>query len=105
LAGDPLDCKMFEFTKWEFNEPNSEETEIFDKLSPPTVRPKLSRHKNDLENLYEIGIIRQFPFSSSLQRMSVIVRVLNTNHFTLFCKGSPEKIAEMAKPETRQFLK
>lgn len=100
LAGDPLDCKMFEFTKWEFNEPNSEETEIFDKLSPPTVRPKLSRHKNDLENSYEIGIIRQFPFSSSLQRMSVIVRALNTDHFTMYCKGSPEKIAEMAKPET-----
>ncbi|KAH8860141.1 putative cation-transporting ATPase 13A3 [Schistosoma japonicum] len=30
---------------------------------------------------YEVGILRQFPFSSSLQRMSVITRALNQNHF------------------------
>jgi cation-transporting ATPase 13A2 len=46
--------------------------------------------------------VRQFPFSSSLQRMSVIVRELNRDYFTLYCKGSPEKIAEMSKPESRK---
>ena len=107
LAGDPLDCKMFEFTKWELNEPNSEETDNFDKLSPTTVRPKMSKHRTESEmnNSYEIGIIRQFPFSSSLQRMSVIVKVLNSSHFDLYCKGSPEKITEMSLPETCMFGK
>ena len=33
-------------------------------------------------------------------RMSVIVRTLNSDHFTLYCKGSPEKIAELSRNET-----
>ena len=103
IAGDPLDCKMFEFTKWELHEPNQEETENFDSFASTTVRPKAtSRMRSDAEisSAYEIGIIKQFPFSSSLQRMSVVVRVLNQPHFVLYCKGSPEKIAEMSKPDT-----
>ncbi len=100
LAGDPLDCKMFEFTKWELTEPNAEETENFDSFAPPKVRPKASKNKRESETQYEIGIIKQFPFSSSLQRMSVVVKELNDPHYVLYCKGSPEKIAEMAKPET-----
>ena len=102
LAGDPLDCKMFEFTKWELFEPTSEETGNFDMLVPTIVHPKPSKHNknSEISNSYEVGIIRQFPFSSSLQRMSVIVRVLNKKHFDLYVKGSPEKIAEMSRPET-----
>ena len=73
LASYSLDCKMFEFTNWELTEPNSEETYNYDKLSPPTVRPKFSRNRHEIElgTSYEIGIIRQFPFSSSSQRMYV----------------------------------
>ena len=48
----------------------------------------------------EVGILRQFTFSSSLQRMSVIVRTLGSDHFDLFAKGAPEKIAMLSKPET-----
>lgn len=100
LAGDPLDLKMFEFTNWELIEPNSEETDNFDKLSPPCVRPKHARR--DLNTAYELGIIKQFPFSSSLQRMSVAVKVLGSDHFTLYVKGSPEKITELSNPDTRK---
>ncbi|CAF0715730.1 unnamed protein product [Brachionus calyciflorus] len=98
LAGDPLDCKMFDFTKWELNEPNQEETENYDSFAPTTVRPKGKRHET--ENQYEIGIIKQYPFSSSLQRMSVVVRVLGQKNFVMYCKGSPEKIGELSKPES-----
>lgn len=102
LAGDPLDCKMFEFTKWELIEQNPEETENFDSLAPTIVRPPGNNKPETLEiaESTEIGIIKQFPFSSSLQRMSVVVRALNRSNFTLYCKGSPEKIAEMCKPDT-----
>ncbi len=102
LAGDPLDCKMFEFTDWELIEPNLEETGNFDSFAATTVRPKSSKSKSDSElaNSYEIGIIKQFPFSSSLQRMSVVVKELNSPNFVLYCKGSPEKVAELSKPET-----
>lgn len=41
---------------------------------------------------YAVGIVRQFPFSSSLQRMSVVVRTLGSAHMELLCKGSPEMI-------------
>ena len=32
--------------------------------------------------------------------MSVIVRTLGSDHFDLFAKGAPEKIAMLSKPET-----
>jgi magnesium-transporting ATPase (P-type) len=109
LAGDPLDCKMFEFTKWELIEPNPEETENYDSLAPTIVRPRQNNNAQsavksefsaEISESNDIGIIKQFPFSSSLQRMSVVVRALSRTNFTLYCKGSPEKIAEMCKPET-----
>ncbi len=79
LSGDPLDLKMFEFTKWILLESSFNETNNYDKMSPPVVRPPnnfLSINKtpsmaNTFENnndevFTEMGLIRQFPFSSSL---------------------------------------
>ena len=116
LAGDPLDLKMFEFTKWELVEYSSDETQNYDKISPTIVRPRKRRTTagtlhNDNAHLaalndtdpFEIGLIKQFPFSSSLQRMSVVVKGLNDSSFTLFTKGSPEKIFELSEPKTSKF--
>ncbi|GAA37819.2 cation-transporting ATPase 13A3/4/5 [Clonorchis sinensis] len=49
---------------------------------------------------YEIGIIRQFPFTSSMQRMSVVARVLNSTHFNLYVKGAPEMIEALCRRDT-----
>ncbi len=49
---------------------------------------------------YEIGVLRQFTFSSRLQRMSVIARTLGSQHFDLYAKGAPEMIASLSRPET-----
>ena len=49
---------------------------------------------------HEFGVLRQFPFSSSRQCMSVVVRKMEDDHFTVFCKGSPEKIIRLARPES-----
>ncbi|EFN68541.1 Probable cation-transporting ATPase 13A3 [Camponotus floridanus] len=52
------------------------------------------------EQRLEVGIVRQFPFTSSLQRMSVITRTLGANHYDLYCKGSPEMILSLSKAES-----
>ena len=43
----------------------------------------------------EVGILRQFQFSSSLQRMSVVTRRLNAASFEVYAKGAPEVIVSL----------
>ncbi|XP_065172830.1 polyamine-transporting ATPase 13A3-like, partial [Atheta coriaria] len=108
INGDPLDINMFECTKWILEEPGDEETN-YDVLAPTVVKPDVkfkssSKEKEflgDLEDInYEIGIIKQFQFASSLQRMSVICRVLGARNMKIFSKGAPEKIESMCLSET-----
>ena len=52
-----------------------------------------------IENIdMDIGIVREFSFTSSLQRMSVITRKLMDQHFNVYSKGSPEMILTLCKP-------
>ncbi|KAG8223415.1 hypothetical protein J437_LFUL003688 [Ladona fulva] len=54
----------------------------------------------DKDNPLEIGIARQFFFSSSLQRMSVITHALGSSNFNIYCKGSPEMLISLSKPNS-----
>ncbi|BFZ22994.1 hypothetical protein BsWGS_26032 [Bradybaena similaris] len=107
MIGDPLDLIMFKATKWVLEEPGPDETR-FDMMTPTIVRPKNTSFSNgqaidDALSGGDVGIVRQFPFSSSLQRMSVITRSLGASNFDLFVKGSPEMIVSLSKPETVPF--
>ena len=53
-----------------------------------------------LKERYELGIVKRFDFSNKLQRMTTISKNLNENYFKAFCKGSPEKLRDLCKPET-----
>ena len=53
---------------------------------------------------FEVGILRQFPFTSKLQRMSVIVKRQDTDQFTLFAKGSPEMIASLCDEKVKKIM-
>lgn len=86
LSGDPLDQILFDATGWRLEEPQVEESAQYDVLAPTVVH-------SPVDQSVEFGILRQFPFSSSLQRMSVIVRQLGEDDMILFCKG---KISEEA---------
>ncbi|XP_033641842.1 probable cation-transporting ATPase 13A3 isoform X2 [Asterias rubens] len=102
LVGDPLDLKMFQATNWILEEPGSDTTR-FDTIIPTIVKPAsngtlLSDHSDEAP--YEVGILRQFPFSSGLQRMSVITRTLGAKNMEVFVKGAPEMIASLCIRET-----
>ena len=66
-----------------------------------------------LQAYYEIDIIRQFPFSSQLQRMSVITHAKQQQakdddgqpreHYEpmeVFVKGSPEMVMSLSRSDT-----
>jgi predicted P-type ATPase len=104
LTGDPLDLSMFQFTKWHLEEPGEDETTRYDMLAPSIVRPskivKLEEIGDAPEFPYQVGIIRQFPFSSTLQSMSVICKELSSQSMVAFTKGAPEKVSAMCHPQT-----
>ncbi|KAH1018274.1 hypothetical protein HUJ05_006079 [Dendroctonus ponderosae] len=103
IVGDPLDLKMFESTKWAMEEMSGlAENNKFNVLFPTVFKPPKNRSgpNQNLSEDPQIGILREFPFSSSSQRMGVIVRRLNGAHFEYYCKGSPEMILNFVKAET-----
>ncbi|KAK7094175.1 polyamine-transporting ATPase 13A3-like isoform X3 [Littorina saxatilis] len=119
LSGDPLDLIMFNAIKWHLEEPG-QDTSKYDTIMPTVVRPysrdtflgeeeKLITSDELFENAlagkwdqhpFEVGIIRQFTFSSAVQRMSVITRTIGQDHMEVYCKGAPEKIASLCLQET-----
>ncbi|XP_063707485.1 polyamine-transporting ATPase 13A3 isoform X3 [Culicoides brevitarsis] len=103
MKGDPLDLKMFESTQWILEEPNVSDDTKFDLVFPTIVRPpnavEIQTITGEFASL-EIGIVREFSFTSSLQRMSVITRRLCDQHFNVYCKGSPEMISTLCRPDT-----
>ncbi|XP_071570378.1 polyamine-transporting ATPase 13A3 [Temnothorax nylanderi] len=101
LCGDPLDAKMFESTKWLLKDSDCTHVNKHDSIAPIVVRPpentNLTKNMNEIT---EIGIIQQYQFSSSLQRMSVIVHASGSDYFKAYTKGSPEMIINLSKAET-----
>ena len=83
IIGDPLDIKMFESTKWVLEEPEVDDSNKFDLLAPTIVKP--AHVKTETEKP-QVGIVRQFPFSSNLSRMSVITKLLGDSHYELYVK-------------------
>ncbi|KAG5867045.1 hypothetical protein JTB14_022162 [Gonioctena quinquepunctata] len=102
IMGDPLDLKMFESTKWVMEEHEVADNNKFNMIFPTVLKPPKNRPNAHLDNTedLQIGIIREFPFSSSSQRMGVIMRRLSGTHFEYYCKGSPEMLLNFVKPET-----
>lgn len=100
IIGDPLDQKMFDATDWVLEEPAVNDTSKYDLLAPTVVKPKIVECDTDGLNGEEVGVLRQFPFSSSLQRMSVVARKLKGSEFIVYSKGAPEIIAPLCDPHT-----
>ncbi|KAG2468428.1 AT133 ATPase, partial [Polypterus senegalus] len=106
LSGDPLDLKMFEATSWILEEPSAEETALHDQIMPTVVRPsqnmplEMQLYPDEDPNQYEVGIVAQFPFSSVLQRMSVVTKTLGEKRMHAYLKGAPETVAKLCKEDS-----
>ncbi|XP_058290929.1 probable cation-transporting ATPase 13A5 isoform X2 [Hylobates moloch] len=96
IQGDPLDLKMFEGTAWKMEDCNVDSCKFGMSVSN-IIKPGPKASKSPVE---AIITLRQFPFSSSLQRMSVIAQLAGENHFHVYTKGAPEMVAGFCRPET-----
>ncbi|KAM5163819.1 putative cation-transporting ATPase 13A4 [Mantella aurantiaca] len=95
LQGDPLDLKMFEGTQWELKQSDSENNEIAS--SNLVVKPGQACSSGPSEG---IAIIHQFPFSSSLQRMSVITQEIGEDKLVVYMKGAPEMVTRFCREDS-----
>ncbi|XP_056354289.1 LOW QUALITY PROTEIN: probable cation-transporting ATPase 13A4 [Oenanthe melanoleuca] len=93
IQGDPLDVKMFEATNWVIDDSSRHWIEGQRSTHATVVRPGL---KATTEG---IAILHQFPFSSALQRMSVIAQEIGGDP-QAFIKGAPEVVATLCRAET-----
>ncbi|XP_072264322.1 probable cation-transporting ATPase 13A4, partial [Pyxicephalus adspersus] len=94
VQGDPLDLKMFEFTCWEIDASGNHYQDTMESM---VLKPGPEAKKVDIEG---IVVLQQFPFSSGLQRMSVITQILNGDEYAVYMKGAPEMVASFCKPDT-----
>ncbi|XP_035400635.1 probable cation-transporting ATPase 13A5 [Cygnus atratus] len=103
IQGDPLDLKMFEGTHWEIEESNTSQDGA-GVLHTCVVRPGPKASSAPVEG---IAILHQFPFSSGLQRMSVVSQKIGEEQYDLYMKGAPEIVSSLCRQETvpADFLK
>lgn len=47
-----------------------------------------------------IAILHQFPFSSGLQRMSVVSQKIGEEQYDLYMKGAPETVSSFCRQDT-----
>jgi len=102
MRGDPLDEKMFSATGWQL-EMEGEEQSQMDQLSMPYMKSPMTKSNSVIQAAPQ----KLFQFSSEVQRMSVVTRVVEEQQegFTepstrVFCKGSPEMIQKLCIPDT-----
>lgn len=109
LVGDPLDLKMFEFTRWSFDEGGQGEEADGEpgSLSPSTARPPFEmKHKLDWKDpsgnpvAFQLGVLKSFEFVSQLRRASVIVKTFGHQSGDIYVKGAPECMKDICRPES-----
>ncbi|CAG6021127.1 unnamed protein product [Menidia menidia] len=102
--GDPLELKMVESTGWSLQEPEGDGNaldaefgghKVLAVMRPPTHQPQSQGTHSEAA-----AIVQRFPFSSALQRMSVVTVARGGRSALAFIKGSPEMVASLCRAET-----
>ncbi|XP_067826649.1 cation-transporting ATPase 13A2 isoform X2 [Heptranchias perlo] len=103
LIGDPLDLKMIESTGWILNDEMTESDSVSSfgmKVLAVMKPPLLEEQSYGSKQEESLGILRRFPFDSSLQRMSVITKKPGNLPVEAYMKGAPEMVASFCRKET-----
>uniref|UniRef100_A0A672UTQ4 ATPase cation transporting 13A2 n=1 Tax=Strigops habroptila TaxID=2489341 RepID=A0A672UTQ4_STRHB len=95
--GDPVDLKMLESTGWVRGLPAFQQ---FGMKVLAVVKPPPEEEQPRDRHQLPLGILRRFPFSSSLQRMSVLVKLPGEASAHVYVKGAPEMVASLCRKET-----
>ncbi|KAF1519888.1 Cation-transporting ATPase 13A2, partial [Eudyptes sclateri] len=104
--GDPVDLKMVESTGWRLEMTEEEEGELpaFQQFGTKVLAvmkpPPEEEQPRDRKHQSPVGILRRFPFSSFLQRMSVLVKLPGEASAHVYIKGAPEMVASLCRKET-----
>lgn len=110
LVGDPLDVKMFDFTRWQFDEGeqsggggDNEEESL--SISPSVARPPPGQEHNVDDSSpnkkpIELGVIKAYEFVSQLRRASVVVRQFGAREGYIYVKGAPECMKDICRPDS-----
>ncbi|XP_072474984.1 probable cation-transporting ATPase 13A4 isoform X7 [Notamacropus eugenii] len=96
IQGDPLDVKMFEATNWKIENSGIDFHVRGVPAQAMIVKPSQATCQIPVGG---IAILHQFPFSSALQRMSVIVQEMEGDRMA-FMKGAPERVVSFCQPDT-----
>ncbi|XP_053280312.1 cation-transporting ATPase 13A2 isoform X1 [Pleuronectes platessa] len=103
--GDPLELKMIESTGWNLQEPEGDgkvlDAEFGGYKVLAVMRPPTQQLQAQGSSASEaVALVQRFPFSSALQRMSVVTVVGGGHSAFAFIKGSPEMVASLCRAET-----
>uniref|UniRef100_A0A8C9TPL4 ATPase cation transporting 13A2 n=1 Tax=Scleropages formosus TaxID=113540 RepID=A0A8C9TPL4_SCLFO len=101
LLGDPLELKMIESTGWVRVSSGCPGNSFGNVRVLAVMRPPASELQpagivgNPPGECEPVAIVQRFPFSSSLQRMSVVTVGLGGSNALVFLKGAPEMVASL----------
>lgn len=103
--GDPLELKMIESTGWELEEPAGDDKTLDSEFGGHRVlavmRPPAPQLQSESVSIHEaVALVQRFPFSSSLQRMSVVTVAPKGQSSLAFIKGAPEMVASLCLRES-----
>ncbi|XP_069598015.1 polyamine-transporting ATPase 13A2 isoform X3 [Ranitomeya imitator] len=101
--GDLMDLKMVESTGWTLEDGDADPqtieifgTKVLSVMKPPSLEEQPLGPKHQVP----VGVLQRFPFSSGLQRMSVIATVPGAALPELYMKGAPEMVGSLCRPDT-----
>uniref|UniRef100_A0A673YCL0 ATPase cation transporting 13A2 n=1 Tax=Salmo trutta TaxID=8032 RepID=A0A673YCL0_SALTR len=99
--GDPLELKMIESTGWELEEPAGDDKTLDSEFGGHRVLAVMRPPAPQLQSeSVAVALVQRFPFSSSLQRMSVVTVAPEGQSSLAFIKGAPEMVASLCLRES-----